>query len=118
MKILVCGGRDFNDQSLLDQTLDDLHARHPISQVIDGCARGADDLAHKWASKRGIFTRRFPADWRKHGRAAGHIRNTQMLREGKPDMVVAFPGGRGTQNMVEQAKKMGISCHLLKPGGY
>ena len=52
----------------------------------------------------GVVVEEFKADWDKFGRAAGPIRNAQMLREGKPDLVVAFPGGRGTANMVAQAK--------------
>ena len=50
----------------------------------------------------------FPAEWKKHGKAAGPIRNRKMLQDGKPDLVLAFPGGRGTANMVELATDAGI----------
>jgi UDP-N-acetylmuramoylalanine-D-glutamate ligase len=50
----------------------------------------------------------YPADWKLHGKSAGHIRNQQMLDESKPDIVIAFPGGRGTANMIKRAKKAGV----------
>jgi hypothetical protein len=50
----------------------------------------------------------FPADWEKYGKAAGPIRNQQILVEGKPDLVVAFQGGRGTANMVSRAQQAGV----------
>jgi predicted Rossmann-fold nucleotide-binding protein len=50
----------------------------------------------------------FPANWPKHGKGAGFIRNQQMLNEGKPDLMIAFPGGKGTADMIEKAIKAGI----------
>jgi len=73
-----------------------------------GMARGADMLAWQWAHDFGIPTCEFPADWDRHRRSAGTIRNEQMLREGKPDLVIAFPGGRGTAHMVRIAKAAGV----------
>jgi len=102
--ILVCGGRDYADYDRLESVLDDLS---PVC-VIHGGASGADTLSHCWAAKRGRAAVAFPADWRTHGRAAGPIRNQQMLDDGKPDVVVAFPGGRGTANMVNLARAAGV----------
>ena len=81
--------------------------------LIHGAARGADSLAGEWASTRAVPVKIFPADWQTHGRSAGHIRNAQMLREGKPDLVVAFPGGRGTADMVAKANAAGITVKLI-----
>jgi hypothetical protein len=78
-----------------------------VSFVAQGGARGADALAGQWAQDRGVSQKRIPAEWIKHGRAAGHIRNAYMLLE-KPDLVIAFPGGTGTADMVRQAKKAGV----------
>lgn len=89
MKILVCGGRDFNDQFRLFHFLDLLHLKKDITQIISGAARGADTLAAEWAHARGIDLKEFPADWDHHGKSAGAIRNKQMLVEGQPDGVVA-----------------------------
>jgi ABC-type Fe3+-hydroxamate transport system substrate-binding protein len=81
----------------------------PGDVVIHGAARGVDEQAMIAAQTLpGVKHLPFAADWHKHGRAAGPIRNKRMLDEGKPDLVVAFPGGRGTANMVKQAQAAGI----------
>ena len=67
-----------------------------MSEIISGMASGADTFAVEWAARFGFPLRAFPAEWDKHGRSAGPIRNQRMLDEGKPDLVVAFPGGKGT----------------------
>lgn len=107
MKVLVCGGRDYHDFDAAFHALDTLHGRRPVTTVIHGAAQGADNLAGRWAEARGIACQKFPADWETHGKAAGHIRNRKMLYE-HPDLVVAFPGGRGTANMVKQAEQQGV----------
>jgi len=81
--------------------------------IISGCARGADTLGIEWAEAKGVEVARFPADWKTHGRAAGPIRNQQMLEEGKPDLVVAFPGARGTADMIRRARAAGVELILL-----
>lgn len=111
MKVLVCGGRDYTDSRYLFGYLDALHAVTPITDVIHGAARGADMLAHEWAYQRQVRMWPCPADWKALGKAAGPIRNKAMLDEHKPDLVVAFPGGRGTQNMVELAGRAGVRIH-------
>lgn len=103
MKILVCGGRNYDDVHFLSRTLDGLHKKHTITEVIHGAAKGADSLAADWARYHGIKDNAFQADWDRLGKGAGPARNTQMLKEGKPDMVVAFKGGSGTINMITQA---------------
>jgi hypothetical protein len=107
-RVLICGGRDYQDWGVYDH-LDRIHSARPFSSVITGGARGADLLAGYWAERRGIPSDIYPADWAGHGRAAGPIRNQKMLDEGKPDLVVAFPGGRGTADMVRRARKAGVA---------
>jgi hypothetical protein len=92
----------------MNRTLGHLDLDKRIDTIIHGCAPGADTWADRWATFAGRNCERYPADWRLHGRAAGPIRNAQMLAEGKPDLVVAFPGGKGTQNMVRQARAYGV----------
>jgi hypothetical protein len=104
MKILVCGGRDYFDAERIDRILDLVMP----SFVIHGCARGADALAANWAVKRGVPHQCYKADWHTHGKGAGHIRNRQMLLEGKPQMVIAFPGGSGTADMVGRSMQRGV----------
>ncbi len=107
-KVLVCGGRDFNNAPLLKQALDAVHSKQNISTIISGMAKGADTLAVHWANFMGIPVDKYPADWNTYKKSAGMIRNRQMLVEGKPDLVVAFRGGDGTENMITQALKAGI----------
>lgn len=104
-RVLVCGGRGFTDTEFIYSTLDKLLKEHPIEVVIEGNALGADRIAGFWARKNGLINLKFPADWDKYKKAAGFIRNREMLDKGLPDLVVAFPGGRGTQNMIKLAKK-------------
>ena len=116
-RVLVCGGRDFRDGQFLYQMLDALHKSNPIDVLIEGDARGADRLAGYWARKHHITNLKFPADWKRYGKAAGGIRNALMLAEGKPDLVVAFPGGNGTRNMMNKAKDAGIEVIQPEPDG-
>lgn len=109
MKILVCGGRNYADKERVFSVLDILDRDEGVTAVVHGAASGADSLAGEWARARNKPEHKHPAEWSRHGRAAGPIRNTQMLDE-HPDIkvVVAFTGGAGTDNMVYQAKRRGI----------
>jgi hypothetical protein len=106
--VLVCGGRDYSDRERVFSILDVAHAANPIALLIHGGASGADALADEWQRSRRVRTRRYNADWLHHGRKAGPIRNQLMLDDGKPHMVIAFPGGRGTTDMIKRAEKAGI----------
>lgn len=103
-RVLVCGGRNYADRARVYKVLDELRP----SVVIHGAARGADTLAANWAYTRGVEQLPFPADWEAHGRGAGPRRNAKMLAEGKPDLVVAFPGGNGTADMVARSRRAGV----------
>jgi hypothetical protein len=101
--ILVCGGRAYRDKALLENYLDLFNKAHPVSIVIEGGALGADRLAREWAVKNGVHVATVNALWSR-GKGAGHVRNRAMLAL-RPDYVIAFPGGRGTQNMMAQAER-------------
>lgn len=119
MRALVCGGRDYLDGAAAFASLDQLDAGRTITLVIEGGQRtrdpitreiigGADWWAKQWAVARGKECKTVCADWGRHNRAAGPIRNQQMIDECKPDVVIAFQGGRGTEDMVRRASKAGI----------
>lgn len=108
MKVLVCGGRDFTSREAVFATLDHLHSIHGFTAICHGAAKGADRLSGKWAEERSLPCLSYPADWQNHGLSAGPRRNRQMLKEFKPDLVVAFPGGTGTAHMVGISKKAGV----------
>lgn len=114
-RVLACGGRDFNDASYVDYVLDYANQKFGVACLIHGGARGADTLAARWAKRAGIPTEAYPADWVRLGRAAGHIRNQHMLASGKPEVVIAFPGGPGTADMVRRARAAGLTVHEVKP---
>jgi hypothetical protein len=108
MTILVCGGRDYYDRATVYQTLDQLHQSTPITKLVHGDARGADSLGAAWAKLRGIDVVAVPADWAANKKAAGPMRNALMLRLHHPDLVVAFPGGNGTRDMIIRSQKAGV----------
>jgi hypothetical protein len=110
-KVLVCGGRDYRDTKRFERVMCELDNRVSIGEIIHCGANGADTMAGCWADKYNIPVTVFKADWSRHGRAAGPRRNEKMLYEGKPDFVIAFPGGRGTAHMVRIAKAAGIKVY-------
>ena len=108
MRLIVCGGRDYTDTRAIYHAMDRLKARGLVTAVIHGGAPGADSIAGAWADQAGVPVEVFFADWERDGRAAGPKRNQRMLDEGRPDGVVAFPGGRGTSDMVSRAVRAGL----------
>lgn len=109
MRVAVCGGRDFNQHVYVYDALDDLVEREgPIAELITGGATGADYWAESWAWMNKVPCRIFAADWKRHGRKAGPLRNQQILDAAAPDLLVAFPGGRGTADMTSRAKRAGV----------
>jgi len=105
---LICGGRDYDDRDSLFIQLDRIDGKRHIHIVVQGGAPGADKLAAEWARFRGREVITHPADWKRHGKAAGPMRNQRMLDAEKPDFVVAFPGGSGTADMKRRAKEAGV----------
>jgi len=103
--IIVCGGRDFSDAAAVAAYLGRL--TRPF-RIVTGGAPGADALAQDWASRHAVPCDVVPADWATHGRAAGPLRNQRMLDEHQPVAVIAFPGGRGTLDMVRRAEAAGV----------
>lgn len=113
MRVLVCGGRTFDDRPMLLRVMDRIHATREITTIIHGAQRGADLLAGAWAVMRRVPVQEFPADWNAHREAAGPIRNQRMLDESKPDLVVGFPGGGGTSDMLTRAARAGVMRYEL-----
>ena len=112
LRVLVTGSRIYRDRQNLFNVLDMVLKRAGSTgiELIHGGARGADSLANQWAIDRGIETTVFLPDWETHGRSAGYRRNEQMIEEGAPNLVVAFPQGeaRGTANQMQLAREANI----------
>jgi hypothetical protein len=104
VRILVTGGRDFTDYDLVIDRMDFVCSKFPGAtiEIVHGGARGADHLVGAYSKMRGYKTTTFMAEWDIYGKAAGPVRNTQMIAT-KPTLVVAFPGGRGTADMCRKA---------------
>lgn len=126
-RVLVCGGREYGTRMTeegyvvanrfeiekLNSTLDALKKEFSDLIIIQGEAKGADSLARDWAVRNNVAVISFPADWKTHGKSAGYQRNVQMLEEGEPDLVVAFPGGRGTAMMCDIARRAGVPVRQI-----
>jgi hypothetical protein len=85
-----------------------------ITEVVEGGAPGFDAFAKKWAKYHGIPVKEFAADWDKHGRAAGPRRNEEMARYA--DALIAFHGGKGTDDMIRRARKHGLVVYIAESG--
>lgn len=114
MRVLVTGSREWTDRGVIRHALETL-PRDTV--IIHGAARGVDRIAGEIATELGFMVEPYPADWGTYGRkAAGPIRNRQMLVEGKPDVVYAFHDdlwkkSKGTKNMANQALHAGGAGH-------
>lgn len=111
--VIICGSRDFVAGEWASKKLDVVHAKLYLSHVIEGGAKGADAIGRAWAEGRRIRCTTYKADWDKHGPSAGPIRNREMLMLGKPDYVIAMPGGVGTAHMVAVARERGVPVIFL-----
>jgi YspA, cpYpsA-related SLOG family len=114
VRVLVCGGRDFEDGELVYSCLDAVRRERDVTAIITGDATGADTFARRWAHDRGVACHTFEANWKAHGKAAGILRNEYMLRVGRPDIAVVFPGGRGTADMVARLRWANVKRIVIK----
>ncbi len=130
---VICGGRSYGrvppgiaddlrehyealaarERARLVQVLDAAVMRLGLDRMAVGDATGADALAAAWAEQRAIPFTVFVADWSRLGNGAGPERNLRMLNETKPDFVIAFPGSKGTRNMVGLAEKAGVKVYRV-----
>lgn len=111
MNALICGGRDFSDYGMVHTMLSQLP--FDIDIIIQGGAKGADALAKRYAKSESIHCAEVPALWDDYGKNAGWMRNEAMLLL-KVDYCVAFPGGKGTTDMVNKCKAKGIPVWDLR----
>ena len=116
-KIVVAGGRDFDDYKKLSNEIDNYIQKIAYKKtivIVSGCADGADKLGERYAHEHQMEVERYPAEWDKYGKAAGPLRNEQMAKVA--NAVIAFWDGesRGTKNMIECAKQVGIPCKIVE----
>lgn len=122
IRIIIAGGRDFDDYILLCERLDtyigyiDIGPKDYV-EIISGCVQGADKLGERYALDNCHFIKRYPADWERYGKSAGPIRNREMAEYAaeKNGVLFAFWDGKskGTKNMIETAEKFGLETHVV-----
>lgn len=114
-RVIVAGGRDFDDYALLSVVLDEALTSRDV--LVSGGARGADRLGERYAKEHELHVSQFLADWDKYGKRAGYIRNTEMAlyAQGQDGMLVAFWDGesRGTKHMIDLAREFGLKVHVI-----
>lgn len=114
MRVLVCGGRDYRDVVRAFYVLDEYHKKHGITVLIEGGAQGADRLGRQWALGKGLPVITMEANWSFYGKSAGPVRNEWMMQLALPDVIIAFPGGSGTADMVKRGKKeVGVEVYEI-----
>jgi hypothetical protein len=115
--VIVCGSREWDDVARIETRLNLLRVAHGDRLVIvhGCCPKGADRIAAEWCKRVGVKEKPFPADWHKHGHAAGPIRNLEMAQsEPKPHLCLAFwvYGTRGTKDMIDTAASEAIPIEI------
>lgn len=114
MKILFCGGRKYNNTNKVVDVMNSLIEEFGRFGIIHGGAYGADTLCGAVGTAMfGLYEEVYEAQWGYYGKKAGIMRNIRMLEEGKPDLVVAFPGGKGTAHMCKIARDVGIEIRNI-----
>lgn len=107
MIIIVTGGRTFDSYETVAKVLDHIGP----DLIVHGGCEGADELADRWCKSRGKTSVAVYPDWNAKGRAAGPLRNQEMLDDWVAECVVAFPGNSGTLDMITRAKGAGVAIH-------
>lgn len=115
-RVIIAGSRGFSDYDLLrtkcDRILSGISTGRQIV-VVSGTARGADQLGERYARERGFAVRQFPADWERHGKQAGYLRNREMAENA--DALIAFWDGQshGTKMMIDLAMERGLNVRII-----
>ena len=113
IRVCICGGRKYSHKEKVYKILDKLLTIRSDFVIITGGCTGADSHAIEWAKEHGQEYETYYADWKKHKRAAGPIRNRQMLGLGI-QLLIAFPGNNGTKDMIDICKKAGVKVLKVK----
>lgn len=116
VSVLICGGRNLNniivwewlEKYAIKKLEEHFNSHIKIDKVITGGALGADRGGSQWAISNNLYLIEFLANWKKYGKSAGIIRNKEMLNIGNPNIIIAFPGGNGTNNMIKISREKGI----------
>lgn len=113
MKVIIAGGRWFDDYDLLYRTCEKILVNQTEVEIVSGTARGADTLGERYAKEKDYPIKRFPANWNKYGKSAGYKRNGEMAEYA--DALIAFWDGesKGTKHMIDLAKSNGLKIKVV-----
>jgi hypothetical protein len=113
MKVIIAGGRTFDDYNLLCKACDNTLRLQNEIEIVSGTANGADKLGERYANEKGYTIKQFPANWDKHGKGAGFIRNEEMAKYA--DALIAFWDGKskGTKHMIDLANKYELKVKVI-----
>jgi len=113
MKVIIAGGRTFNDFDLLCENCDIILSKYTNVEIVSGTANGADKLGEKYAKERNYSIKQFPANWGKFGKSAGYKRNEDMAKYA--DFLIAFwdNKSKGTKHMIDLAKKYNVKSIIF-----
>ncbi len=112
VKVIIAGGRTITDPELVHMAMSKFTegGRWP-SEIVSGGANGVDFMGEKWARDHHIPVKLYPAQWGKHGKAAGPIRNKEMAFYAD-ELVAIWSGSPGTANMIGHMRKLGKPVHI------
>jgi len=115
LRIIIAGSRGVDDHSVVGKAIKESGLE--VTEVVSGCARGVDRLGEEWAEENDVPLRRFPADWERHGSAAGFIRNAEMARHADALVAIWDGSSRGTAHMIKLARRKGLIVKVFSPKG-
>jgi len=114
MRLIVAGGREFNDYELLKEKLDNLLINNTDDvEIVSGKARGADSLGEKYAKEKGYTVKEFPAKWNEYGKRAGYLRNEEMALYATHCVCFWDGESKGTKHMIDLAKKSNLNLRVV-----
>jgi hypothetical protein len=116
MRIIVCGARNFPHLDVVDGELTKINMRNLLTTVIHGCSGALGSEVDRWARSYGIPIVHYPHNWEYHGKKGEQVRNAFMLEDARPDLVVAFPGGCHTADLVRRAVNIGVAVLVIPEG--
>lgn len=117
-KIIIAGGRDFNDYELLKAKMD-FFLKNKIKEgikiyIVSGVAKGSDSLGERYARERGYSIISFPANWDRYGLRAGYLRNAEMLAEANAAVVFWNGTSKGSKHMIDIMTKANKPCKTVE----
>ena len=114
LRIIIAGGRDFNDYKTLCGVCDYMFQKQKEIEIVSGTANGADKLGEQYANEMGYPIKQFPADWDKHGKKAGYLRNKEMAEYADALLALWDGKSKGTKSMIDLAKKNNLKVRVVR----